>query len=346
VAGREVTGRDGDGWRALPGTPVTGADVAIGIDVGGGSIKLGLVTRAGAIIARRRLDHRHGAAGEAIVAGCAEAAAALLSDRPGGRLCGIGVGFPGHLAADRGSGSMGNVPALDGLPVAALLGRRFGCPVRLINDADAALMAEYRFGAGRGVRRLLLVALGTGIGVGFALDGVPVETAGGCLGDAGHMIVVRHGARRCRQGCLGCLESVASGAAIEAQAGATRAPEGAGGATALLIGDALAGDPAAAAILTDAGRWIGMAAASWCNLFAPDRVLIGGGLSAAGALILDAVRDEALGRAMPGNVAGTDFALAGLGNDAGIVGAAAGLLFADAPGQGGGAATRDERGHA
>lgn len=310
---------------------MTGTGVAIGVDIGGGSTKLGLVTHRGSIIARRRLSYGAGATGEEIVASYADAAEAMMREHPAARLCGIGVGFPGHIAPDHGSGTNGNVRALNGMPIAAKLAARFGCPVRLVNDADAGAVAEYHLGAGRGAgrgaERLLLITLGTGIGVGFAVGGVPVDTANGCLGDAGHMIVVKGDPVRCRQGCLGCLESVASGAAIEAQARSSRRWAGYGNATAALIRDALAGDPAATRIITEAGRWIGMAAASWCNLFAPKMVLIGGGLSAAGSVLINAVRDEALGCAMPCNVAGTVFAPAGLGNDAGIIGAAAAVQF-------------------
>ena len=95
----------------------------------------------------------------------------------------------------------------------------------------------------------------------------------------------------------------------------------------MLVRNAIAGQPEAAALITEAGTWIGMAAATWCNIFAPDRILIGGGISAAGEDLVTAIRDEALRRTAPHNIRNTDFHLAELGNDAGIVGAAAVVMF-------------------
>jgi glucokinase len=132
---------------------------------------------------------------------------------------------------------------------------------------------------------------------------------------------------RCRQGCLGCLESVASGEAIEIKARKLYcdAPEGTG--TATLVRNAIARQPEAEALIAESGKWIGMAAASWCNIFAPAKVLIGGGISAAGESLVDAIRVEACRRAMLCNIKNTKFALAQLGNDAGMIGAASVVMF-------------------
>ena len=299
----------------------------IGLDIGGGSTKVGLVDSDGAILARNRIPVTLGEDADQILNSYGSAIETLMRDANVTQLGGIGVGFPGHIMPDFSSGANSNVPALDGAPIADILARRFGCPARLVNDADAAAIAEYRYGGGRGADRLLLITVGTGIGVSLIVDGAPFNAANGVLGDAGHVLLVAENPVRCRQGCLGCLESVASGAAIEIKARKLYcdAPEGDG--TARLIRNAIAGQPEALAIVAEAGKWIGMAAATWCNIFAPDRVLIGGGVSAVGESLVDAIRAEACRRAMPCNIQDTTFALAQLGNDAGIIGAAAVVMF-------------------
>lgn len=299
-------------------------DLFIGLDIGGGSTKIGLVTANGTILARQRIPVVEGASFDQILAAYGASIEALLA---GAQIAGIGIGYPGHLLPDLATGANSNVPALDGGPIVETLARRFGCRVRMVNDADAGAIAEYRFGAGQGVQRLLLITVGTGIGVSLVVEGAPFNAANGTLGDAGHVVLVPENPVRCRQGCLGCLESVASGDAIERRALDLFPKATEGTATASLVRAAIAGQPAATAIITEAGRWIGMAAATWCNIFAPDRILIGGGISAVGAGLVTAIRDEAQRRAMPYNLRHTDFALAGLGNDAGIIGAATVVMF-------------------
>ncbi|BCH08399.1 glucokinase [Mesorhizobium sp. 131-3-5] len=297
--------------------------LVIGLDIGGGSTKLGLVSPGGTIVARRRLTYAKAATGDKILSDYASAIDDLMRGQKVERLAGIGIGYPGHILPDHISGDDSNVLALDGMPIAEILKRRFQCPVGLMNDADAGAIAEYRFGAGRGVDRLLMVTVGTGIGLAFLADGVPTNTANGCLGDAGHVIVVRDNPVRCRKGCLGCLESVASGQAIERHARRLRSDHKATSATAALVRDALGGNASALGIIAEAGNWIGMAAASWCNIFAPTTLLIGGGISAAGAVLVDAILLETKRRGMPSNVENVRFGIAELGNDAGIIGAAA-----------------------
>lgn len=296
----------------------------IGLDIGGGSAKIGVVDASGAILARDRILVVEGQTFEQILSAYIASIETLLG---GAKPSGIGIGFPGHILADLATGANGNVPVLDGKPIAETFARHFGCKARLLNDADAGALAESRFGTGRGVGRLMLITVGTGIGVSLVVDGVPFSAANGTLGDAGHVVLVSDNPVRCRQGCLGCLESVASGEALEVKALALFPNAAEGTATASLVRAAIAGQPGAMALIAEAGRWIGMAAATWCNIFAPDRILIGGGISAVGAPLVAAIRDEAHRRTIPYNVHHTDFALAGLGNNAGIIGAAAAVML-------------------
>ena len=149
-------------------------EVFIGLDIGGGSTKIGAVTAAGRIVARDRLPVIAGESFDQIIAAYVATIDTLLSGaKPGG----IGIGFPGHILPDLTIGVNGNVPALDGKPIAETLARHFGCKARLVNDADAGAVAEYRFGAGQSVRRLMLITVGTGIGVSLVVNGAPFNAA-------------------------------------------------------------------------------------------------------------------------------------------------------------------------
>ncbi len=311
---------------------------AIGIDIGGGSTKIGLVTGDGRIVERRRLVLGKADGAEAIVGRYGAAIRDILAARPEARPLGIGIGFPGRIHPDNLSGDLSNIPALDDFPLAARLGGLFGLPARMENDGTAAGLAEARFGKDRNARRLLLIAAGTGIGVALTVAGKPFVTAGGGLGNAGQLIIHGSDGRPCRQGCVGCLESLASGDALNAiarrhcaevpQGPIARRARGLGreADASDIVAAALEGDDAARAMLADAGRWLGRGAATWAQIFAPDVILLGGGLSAAGDLLLAPLEREARLCGLDLYLAPVRFAIASLGNDAGIVGAAAQIL--------------------
>ncbi|WP_426127723.1 ROK family protein [Pararhizobium sp. PWRC1-1] len=308
---------------------------AIGIDIGGGSTKIGLVSEIGEVLERSRIPANPGDRGDAIVESYVTAIRKLVP--LGVRVSGVGIGYPGPIHDANLSGGVGNVPGLINFPLATSLSAALNLPARLENDATAAALAEARFGAGSKAKRLLMITAGTGIGVAMIVDGRAMVTSGGCLGDAGHMIMDARG-QRCRLGCIGCLEALASGEALDLIAAerSARDPDGAiarqartehtQASAATLVICALAGDADARIILANAGRWMGRAVASWVHTFAPDTVVIGGGLSAAGQFLLAPLEDEARRCGLPGYMGELRFVRASLGNDAGIVGAAAQML--------------------
>ena len=316
-------------------------DYAIGIDIGGGSTKIGLVSSTGEVIDRRRVPVERGHHDDAapIIGLYTDAIHDLMGGHRNIRPRGIGIGFPGPVHDGHLSGTLGNIPALDDIPLSALIGGPFGLPARMENDATAAGLAEAMFGRDRAAGRLLLIAAGTGIGVAFAVGGKPFTTSGGCLGDAGHLIVNAGEARRCRQGCLGCLESLASGDALNGNARRycadnpesplARQARGLGreAEASDVIACARDGDPAATEMLADVGRWLGRGSATWAHIFAPDVILLGGGLSAAGDLLLQPLEREARLRGLDMYLRDVRFALASLGNDAGMIGAAAQIFL-------------------
>ncbi|OJF90078.1 ROK family protein [Pararhizobium antarcticum] len=309
---------------------------AVGIDIGGGSTKIGLVSAGGAILRQSRIPANPGDSGDAIVARYVAAIRALIPH--GVRVRGIGIGYPGPIHDTNLSGGVGNVPGLIDYPLAKALSTALQLAVRLENDATAAALAEARFGAGSMAKRLLMITAGTGIGVAMIVNRQAMVTSGGCLGDAGHMIMDARG-QRCRLGCIGCLEALASAEALDIIAAdrSARYPDTAiarqarseriKATAATVITCALEGDDDARIILSDAGRWIGRAVASWVHTFAPDTIVIGGGLSAAGQFLLAPLEAEARRCGLSGYMAGARFLPAEMGNDAGIIGAAAQMFL-------------------
>ena len=312
---------------------------AIGIDIGGGSTKIGLVSSTGEIVDRARVVIQTSDNADAIIANYAATIWDIRKRNPTASPIGIGIGFPGPIHSDHMSGMLGNIPALNHMPLAQRIGGLFSLPARMENDATAAGLGEATFGRDRNATRLLLITAGTGIGVAFTVDGKPFVTSGGCLGDAGHLIVNTHAPTRCRQGCLGCLESLASGDALNHMvasfvcdnpdsaiarhsADLRKTPEASD-----IIFCARHGDEMAISMLAEAGRWIGRAAATWSHIFAPSTILVGGGLSAAGDLLLTSIEQEARHCGLDMYLRDVRFALASLGNDAGMIGAAAQIFL-------------------
>lgn len=312
---------------------------AIGMDIGGGSTKIGLVSSTGEVVDRARVVVQASENADTIIDQYAEAISSLATRNPASRPMGIGIGFPGPIRADHMYGTLGNIPALDDFPLADRIGSLFSLPARMENDATAAGIAEAVFGRDRSASRLLLITAGTGIGVALAVDGKPFVTSGGCLGDAGHLIVNAVAPTRCRQGCLGCLESLASGDALNRMvagfvcenpdsaiarrcAELDKTPDASD-----IIFCARHDDGVSISMLTEAGRWIGRAAATWSHIFAPSVILVGGGLSAAGDLLLAPIEQEARLCGLDMYLRDVRFAVASLGNDAGMIGAAAQIFL-------------------
>ncbi len=238
------------------------------------------------------------------------------------KLCGSGIGLPGHIDFELGTTRLSNVPCLDEFPIVDYISQKSGVKVFIENDATLAALAEHRFGVGQGSDRFLTVALGTGIGVGFIENGKPVHTANGTMGDIGHVIVDSIGTHTCRQGCHGCLESVASALALQNRYNAVRSNRCDAGLGALFE-SARSGDIECARIVEETARFIGAAVVSWMHIFAPDKIAFGGGVSAAGEVLLSPIRKTVTHLAMKDYADKVTILQATLGNKAGLVGAAA-----------------------
>ena len=267
-------------------------DFVLAVDIGGGSVKLALTNSAADDVRSSLVDNVAAYNGDALLNEIGRHALSMreMVQRQGGHIIGAAIGVPGFVSSDGRASSNSNVPALDGIDLVDYFGARLGCSIKLENDANLAAMGEWAFGPSKSASRFLMVTLGTGIGVALLDRGTPVNIVAGTLGDAGHVIVDGTGARSCRLGCRGCLESVASGVALIeiAQELGDQLPQSGlgdlrrkrtliGGAE--IAGLAAMGDEVVLSMLSHLGYWLGLGLASYVNLFAPDVIHIGGGLS-------------------------------------------------------------------
>ena len=225
-----------------------------------------------------------------------------------------------------------NLHAVEGIPLKDELEPRIGVPLTVENDANAAAWGEFRFGAGSDVDHLVFVTLGTGVGGGVISHDVLLRGAQGSGGELGHVTIHATGPR-CACGNRGCLEALASGTAISRRARelASEMPGSALGRLAVerkILGEdvtklAREGDELALSVLEEAGRWLGIGLAGFVNIFNPEVIAVGGGVMAAGELILESAREEVRLRARPPSRDLVEIMEATLGPESGVLGAAA-----------------------
>ncbi len=268
-------------------------------------------------------------------AGIASIVAALeeLLGRGGREVAGIGIGAAGFVEHPSGRMTFSPNVAYERSEIAEAVAARFGLPVNVENDANAAAWAEYQFGVAQGADHMLMVTVGTGVGGGVVIGGKLYRGARGFAAEFGHMTLM-DGGPQCTCGERGCLEALASGTAI-----ARMAREGVGGApdsilpelsgevpsriTGALVSEAArAGDEFAVEVLERAGRWLGVAFANLVNAFDPEVIVVGGGVAEAGYPFLEGARMEMDKRVGPRR-APPKIVTARLGNDAGVIGASA-----------------------
>jgi glucokinase len=246
----------------------------------------------------------------------------------------VGFGIPALVEWETGVSRWSTHLPLADVRFRDVMSERLGLPVVVDNDANAALLAEARFGAARGVSHAVLVALGTGIGSGLLLDGRIYRGSRGLGAEIGHMVVDLHGPD-CQGSCpgRGCLEVMASGSTIgrEGRAAAAAAPDSALGRrvaadqeiTGGIVTElAHAGDTAAISVLTQIGRRLGYGLVGVVNVFNPELIVIGGGALAAGELLLGPAREVVAERALPPVREMVSIVPAGFGDESGMLGAA------------------------
>ena len=305
--------------------------LTIGVDVGGTKIAAGVVDEAGKILSRAR---RESPATDS--AAMQETIADLIRELGADHdIEGVGLGAAGFVDVSRATVLFAANLSWRDEPLKAELERLTGLPVVVENDANAAAWGEFAFGAGADSDDLLLVTVGTGVGGGIVLDGRLHRGTFGIAAEIGHLRVVRDG-RLCPCGNRGCWEQYASGSALvrdtqaaaAGEADAAALVERAGGDPGAITGPMITaaaqeGDSFAIERLAELGMWLGEGIASLAAVLDPGVVVIGGGVSAAGDLLLDAIREHFRAN-LTGRGHRPELAIraATLGNDAGLIGAA------------------------
>jgi glucokinase len=286
----------------------------IGVDLGGTKILAGVVDRDGTVEQRRELPTPLGSQDE-LLGGLASAVEDVLSDD----VAALGFGIPSTIDQRSGKAVTSvNIPLAD-LDLRGAMHERFGLPVGIDNDANAATLAEWAHGAGRGTRHMVMLTLGTGVGGGLILDGKPYRGAIGAGAELGHMVIDLDGPP-CQGACTGRghLEVLASG-----HAATTAAMERFGPAADAhrLVRLANEGDSDAVAILAEIGSRLGAGMVSLVNVFNPELIVVGGGFAAAGDLLLEPARERVAREPLSPARELVRIVRAELGTAAGLVGA-------------------------
>jgi glucokinase len=287
----------------------------LGLDLGGTNLKWTVVEHeAGtwSVLDRGQVATRTGGPAT-IVPQLAEVGLAAIDRWPD--VATVGIGVPGLYDPKTGATRfLVNIPGpWDGYPVAGPVAAALGRPVALINDARAFGLAELRIGAGRGASSMVGLTLGTGVGGVIAVDGRVHQGHDGTAGEVGHQTIDPDGPS-CNCGNHGCLEAFCRADRIAEACGTATAEEA--------VERARHGDAAAIAGLRRVGRYLGIGIGNMIAVISPDRVVIGGGIAAAGDLILDEARAEIRRRVLTTSVDEVEIVTAELGIWAGSIGAA------------------------
>ena len=290
--------------------------VAIGIDVGGTTIKLGLVDAAGRVLARRRIAYAS-MSSFALLADTLAAQARTMQREAGRTASCLGVAAPGHAQA--GDGVMidgtANVPLLRNRSLAAALRERLAIPIATVNDGVAAAVGELRFGAGRGLDRFVVVTFGTGVGGGVVIGGRAVMGADGEPPEIGAMVLHAPMASPRTLEDFACAAGFA--AAYRQEGGELRLPPED------IFARAASGEAIASRAIEATCRRIAQGLGTLINTLNLEACLIGGGIAEAGAALLDPIRSHLGDFTWPYLLSRARVELAATGSDAGLLGAAA-----------------------
>lgn len=313
---------------------------AIGIDLGGTSVKFALIDETGRFHYEGILPSRADVSAEAVIGQLSKAVSEVkeYASEHGIPICGAGLGTPGIVDATGRIvlGGAENIRGWENLPLADRLEEISGLPVVMGNDANMMGLGETVFGAGKGASDVVFITVGTGIGGAVVIGGKLFAGYAGRGTELGHVPLIADG-EKCACGSVGCLEHYASASALVrryrervlAKTGASAEPSDPRIADTLskvdgryIVGLYKEGDPLAVASLEEHCDFLGHGIAGFINIFSPQRIVIGGGLSQAGDFYIGMVRKAAMRYAMPDCAVNTEIVAAELGNRAGCLGAA------------------------
>ncbi|CCI39352.1 unnamed protein product [Albugo candida] len=309
-----------------------------GIDIGGSAIKLGLVDLGGNLLIRNfiNIDSQLTTAQDAVTVSHRMLIEQLQAlDKSVDNLLAIGIGCPGQINEYGVLQAAANFPAWVNVPLKQLFQERFDQRVEILNDADAAVLAELWVGAAkRDVQSFIMITLGTGIGVGLVIDGQLIRGAHGLL-EGGHMIIEKDG-RQCGCSQRGCLEAYASATALiscakmKLKAGTPTKLSDAHDQTItaeMIFGLAVKGDRMCMDIVEEAADYLGFACVNLSRILDPELILFSGGLAEAGNFFVDLIRKAAVKYSWTKFPNRVSIKRSSTGYDAGIIGAAAAVHF-------------------
>jgi glucokinase len=262
----------------------------IGVDVGASFTKIGVVDASGKILAMQSIpSHLQAPSSHPFVTAVSEVVGEYLQQHAAE---GIGFALCSLINAARTGAFLSvNAPALNNLDIRAVFEARFGVPTQVMNDVSAYAQAEARFGAGRGVQRLLCLALGTGLAVAAIYGGKVLETWGGVSADAARVILEPDSERRCKAGVCGTAEALCGIAYIEQRASELYPGEELS-AQEIITAARESRDPRASQILSEVGQHAGHLLALISPIFFPQRIVVTGGTAQAGEILFTALRQR------------------------------------------------------
>lgn len=309
----------------------------LGIDLGGTFIKGGIVDDAGKILLRDKVPTESEMGADVVVANIVTLCKSLMdkADLSVSELVGVGVGVPGTADSERGEVTYANNLGWKNFPIADQLSEELGLPVKIVNDASAAALGESKFGCGKGYRHSVMITLGTGVGGGLLLDGKLFEGNRSAGAELGHVVVVA-GGEPCTCGRRGCLEAYASATALirDTKRAMEKNPESRlweigslDAVTGKTAFDYLDKDESAREVVEHYIEMLGVGIVNIANLIRPEVIILGGGICHEGERLIRPLQ-EMLDREIHGGDIGpaVKIVTAELGNDAGLLGAAALLM--------------------
>ena len=312
------------------------SELIIGVDLGGTNVKTALISRDKKILGKDSRPTNAEQGLDVVLAKMEESVNAVLESAGASRkdVLAAGFGAPGPMNWQTGVVySPPNLPGWKDVPLADLMKKRLGFDCYVDNDANVACFGEYWMGAGQGVDSMCLLTLGTGVGGGVVVFGQLLRGIDGTAAEIGHLKVMRDG-RLCGCGSKGCLEAYGSvtgmvRTAIEGLEAGQKSvlTEMCGGdfkqITGKMISDGIAqGDTFCKWVMTETGVWLGLGISSLINLLNPEKVVLCGGMIAAGDVLFNPIRETAKANCfeVPGKRA--QIIAAGLGSDSGVIGSA------------------------
>ncbi len=307
----------------------------VGVDLGGTNIKFAFLSENGDILYRWSIPTDVSDAGNNIIPDMASSISQKLQEnkQTTSNVKGIGIGAPAFMNMETGFIYEAINLGWKNIDIRSMLEQRLKLPVVIDNDANVAALGEMWKGAGIGSKDLLCITIGTGIGGGIIINGEIIHGTNGMAGEIGHITVNPENGILCNCGKHGCLETISSATGMVRQAIAeidnhqesllfTSYQQNGHITAKTIVQAAIENDTYALKIIDRSSYYLGLALANIANTINPSRIVIGGGVSKAGSLLLDSIRKYFNEFALPRVQMGADLAIATLGNDAGVIGAA------------------------